>query len=104
MAVHVIFFTPRGIGSIDAPGVGDIRVREAVTVPGETTTQAREGEVVMVVNEDAVAILVANGKAPVATLTAATGDSGAGLVVGASKTSPVIVPHVNDKFAIAALA
>ncbi len=104
MAAHVIFFSPRGVGSIDAPGVGDVRLREAVTVPGATTGVAKAGEVVMIANEDGATILVAHGKTPDAAATTSTPDTSAGFPVQGGSLSPPFLPAAGSKIDIKALA
>jgi hypothetical protein len=104
MAAHVIFFSPRGIGSIDAPGVGDVRLREAVTVPGVTTGTAKAGEVVVIANEGGATILVAHGKAPDAAATTSTSNTTAGFPVLKESFSPPFLPAVGSKIDIKALA
>ena len=104
MAAHVIFFSPRGIASIDAPGIGDVRVREVVAVPGMTETETRDGEIVLIANEGTGSILAAYGKSPDAAALVSTSSTSAGLLIQAGRYSPPIVPRAGDKFAFVALA
>lgn len=97
MAVQVIFFTPRGIGSAHAPGVGEIRAREAVSIPGSTTATVQSGEAVVVLNEESAAVLVAHGTTPDATATASTAATSAGYPVPAGQVSPPILAATGAK-------
>lgn len=103
MAVQVIFFEAKSMGSMDAPGVGNVRVREAITIPGETTAKAAAGEAVMIFNGEGSPVLVAHGSSPDAAATAATGATTAGAPVG-SNQSLVLVPAVDAKISVKALA
>lgn len=103
MVAHVIFFSPRGIGSIDAPGVGDVRIREAVTVPGTTTAAAKAGEVVMVLNADEAVVLVAHGKSPDAAATTMTPSTSAGFPVRAGDLSQAFLPADGAKINVKAV-
>lgn len=104
MAAHVLFFTPRGVGpTVHAPGVGQVRVREAVTVPGTTTAVAQEGEVVMVFNADATNSLVALGTTPDAAATEQTAGTTAGYPAAPGLFSGPFVPNEGDKVNVKAL-
>jgi hypothetical protein len=104
MTVHVLFMSTRGIGSVDSPGLGTVRLREVVTVPGVTDGQAEEGEIVMVVNEEATSILVAHGLDPDASTLERTEASSAGFPVPAARYSMPIVTGRGDKVSIKAMA
>lgn len=97
MTVTVTFFTPKGVGSIDAPGVGDIRAREAVTIGSSTTNTVQDGEVVTVYNGETGAILIAHGSTPDAQAATATAATTAGFPVAAAGLSPPIRPLVGSK-------
>lgn len=103
MTVQVIFFTPRGIASAHAPGVGDIRAREAVTIPGTTTAVAQAGESVVVFNGETSGVLVAHGPTPDATATAATMATSAGFPVAAGQISVPIQPATGSKISVKAV-
>ncbi len=93
MAVHVIFMSPRGIGSEDAPGIGVIRAREEVAAGGVSEGAAQLGEVVMVVNDTASTVLVAYGSTPDAAAVAQTNATSAGFpVIGGRYSPPFVVP------------
>jgi hypothetical protein len=70
MTVVVTFVKTQGIeGAYAAPGVGVIRVREDVTVPGTTTNSVQDGEVVIVGNAESNMVAVAFGNEPDAATT-----------------------------------
>lgn len=101
MAVQVIFFKPAGMGRFDAPAVGEIRCREAVTIPNTTTATVQDGEYVVVLNEEAAAVLVAHGSTPSATATASTPATSAGFPVAAGQVGPAIRPATGAKINVA---
>lgn len=103
MAVQVIFFQAKSMGSMDSPGVGAVRLREAITTPGSTTGTVRAGEAVMVFNGDGSPVLVAHGSEPDAAATEATAATTAGAPVG-STFSLVLVPEIDAKISVKALA
>jgi hypothetical protein len=100
MAVQVIFFKPRGSGFGQAPVVGEIRAREAVTIPNTTTATVRDGELVMVLNEETAAVLVAYGSTPDAAATAATAATSAGFPVAAGQVSAPIMATAGSKISV----
>lgn len=104
MAAHVMFMSPRGIGTPHAPGIGNIRLREAVIVPGVTNAVANPGEMVMVVNDDAATILAAYGSAPDAALLVETNASSAGIPVPTKSFSPPMMVRPGEKVSVKALA
>lgn len=81
MAIHISFITPRGAGSIHAPVVGPCRIRESIASGATTTAATQEGEVVLVVNEEAEVVFVAVGATPNASATASTALTTAGVPV-----------------------
>lgn len=87
MTAIVTFVTPKGIGSIHAPTVGAIRIREDVTVPDVTSAAAEDGEVVVVGNSEATMIMVAFGKVPDASAMSSTENTSAGYPVPAGSNS-----------------
>lgn len=104
MPVQVIFFTPQGVGRTNTvQGVGSIRRREAVTIPGETTGTVQNGESVVVYNGETGGVLVAHGSTPLATTTTETAASSAGFPVPASMNSVPIEPATGSKIHIAAI-
>lgn len=100
MAVTVTFFKPKGIGSVHAPGVGEIRARESVTIPGTTTATVQDGECVVVLNEESDAVLVAHGTTPDAAASPATSATSAGFPVATGEVSPPFIPAVGAKINI----
>lgn len=103
MAVVVSFMTPGAIGSISAPGIGQVRAMEVVTVPGTTTATVREGEVVMIGNAEATMILAAHGTTPDGQAVASTPATSAGYPIPAGGLWPV-VPRAGDKINIKPIA
>jgi hypothetical protein len=97
MTVTVSFFKPTSPGAAGAAGVGFIRVRETIAIPGSTTATAEAGEYVVVLNEEASAVLVAHGTTPDAAAAAATSVTTAGFPVEAGAVSPPIVPATGSK-------
>ena len=104
MTVVVCFVTPKGIGSAHAPGIGDVRVREDITVPGSTTATAAEGEVVIIGNGEAAMVAAAFGSVPDADATDETSSTSAGFPVAAGSVTGGIVVREGDKVNIKAIA
>jgi hypothetical protein len=104
MAVVVSFIRPKGVGSIDAPGIGDIRIREDITPPGTTTATAQDGEVVIVGNAEATMVAVAHGTTPDAAAPASTNATSAGCPVAAGAVSDPFVPATGSKINIKAVS
>lgn len=102
MAVIVSFATPKGIGSIHAPGIGAVRTMEVVATDGESTAAAQEGEVAVITNGEADPMLVAFGSAPDGDAATATATTSAGVGIAAGQ---VLILPVNegDKVAVAAV-
>lgn len=103
MSVHVVFFVPESIGADGAPGIGNIRAREVVSVPGVTETEVRQNEIVIVYNDGSTPILVAHGHDPDAEQLVSNADSSAGLPLSAGKETPPIVAQIGAAIAVAAL-
>jgi hypothetical protein len=89
MTVQVSFLTPAGAGSINAPIIGDIRVREPVSVGSSTTATAQAGEVAMVYNGETGPIWIAHGTSPDAATTASTATSSAGVTLGPAERAAI---------------
>ena len=104
MAVQVLFFSPKGIGSINAPGVGQVRLREALAIGGVTTGAAEHREAVVVFNGEASPVLVAHGSAPDAAATEATPATSAGYAVPAGQCSPPFMVATGAKVSVEAVA
>lgn len=102
MSVIISFVTPKGIGSIHAPGIGTVRVREDESLDGTTTATVAEGEVVIVANNETSMIAVAFGTTPDADATAATAATSAGVAIPAGQ-SLALVPAEGDKINVKAL-
>lgn len=84
MSVYVAFIRTRGVGSLDAPAISDVRKRGTLTLGAtDTTNSTEEGEIVLVVNGETSAIFAAFGTDPDGTLTTSTGMSSAGVPVPA---------------------
>lgn len=104
MTCYVMFLRPQGIGSINAPGVGYVRAKEAVTVPGTTTNTVRKDEAVVIYNGESGAVMVAHGTTPDAAATVSTGLTSAGFTVPAGQNSIGIRPREGETINIKALA
>lgn len=104
MTVQVIFFTPHGIGPTQhALGVGSVRAREAVTIPGTTTATVQSGEAVVVYNGETGGVLVAHGTTPDATATVETAVTSCGFPVAAGQGSTPIMANTGSKVNIKAI-
>lgn len=103
MTVQVIFFEAKSMGSMDTPGVGAVRLREAVALDGVSTGVVRSGEAVMIFNSEGSAILAAHGSTPNAAATTATGATTAGVPIAADQAL-VLVPVIDSKISVKALA
>jgi hypothetical protein len=84
------------MGSIHAPGIGQVRARESLTIPASTTATFANGEVAIVVNGESTAVAIAFGTTPDAAATAASAATTAGVVIAAGGWLP-IVGKVGDK-------
>lgn len=104
MAVQVLFFSPKGIGSINAPGVGQVRLREALALGDVSTGVAEHREAVVVFNGETTPVLVAHGSAPDAMAAAATPATTAGYAVPAGQCSPPFMVATGAKVSVAAVA
>lgn len=104
MAVIVSFVTPKGIGSVDAPGIGSVRVREDLTAPASTTATAEDGEVAMIANGETSMVAVAFGTTPDADATAETGSTSAGFGVPAATVAIIAGLKEGDKISVKALS
>lgn len=104
MAVHVTFFTPKGVGSIHAPGIGAVRAREALALDGTTTAASRDGESILVFNAEASAVLVAFGPTPDAAATAEGAATSAAVPIAAGQWSQPLMAPAGSKVAAKALA
>lgn len=102
MSVVVSFISPRGIASINSPGIGDCRVHETITVPGTTTATAAEGEIVLIASGEAAIVLAAHGTTPDAIAAASTAATTAGYPIPTS-SMVIVVPRAGDKINIKAL-
>lgn len=103
MSVVVSFITPRGLGSVSAPGIGECRVRETITVPGTTTATVADGEMVLISSNEADIVLAAHGTTPDGQAAASTAATSAGYPIPAGVIVPVMA-KVGDKINIKALA
>lgn len=101
MAVKVSFVKPAGIGSIDAPAIGSVRVCETITVPGSTTAALQEGEIFILCSTEAAVCVAAHGTTPDAAAVAKTAATSAGYALPIGENVPV-VGAVGDKINIKA--
>lgn len=97
MAVVVCFITTRGVGSIDTPGVGFVRVRENIALNGTTTAIVQDGEVVVVGNAENSMVVAAFGTTPDASALVATADTSAGYPIPSGSISDPFMPPVGSK-------
>jgi len=102
MTVTVSFVTPAINGSGPGVGIGRVRVKEVVTIPGTTTATALAGEFVLVGNGEATMSAVAFGSTPDAAATAETAATSAGYPVGAGQVSDPFIVKLGDKVNIKA--
>lgn len=103
MTVVVSFVTPRGVGSLHSPGVGAVRIREDITIPGTTTATVQSGEIVLIGNAESSMVAAAFGTTPDAATTTETTASSAGIAVPAG-TLQAVAPPAGAKINIKALA
>lgn len=104
MSVVVSFIKPAGIGGVyAAPGIGQCRVRETITVPGTTTAAVEAGEMVVIANGESSIVLAAHGKTPDAAAAAQDANTSAGYPVPAGLMVPVVA-SAGDKINIKAIA
>lgn len=101
MTVVVSFVKPQGAGVI---GMGKVRVRENITIPGTTTATAQEGEIVIVGNAETTMVAVAWGTTPDAAALAETAATSAGVCVGAGAVSYPVQPKIGDKINVKAVS
>lgn len=104
MAATIIFFTPKGIGSIEAPGIGTVRIRETLSVPGVSEAVAQRGECAIVYNGDPGVVLAARGTDPDAAALTGTEATTAGVPVPPTMTSIPLVLNAGDKVSVKALS
>lgn len=102
MTVTVSFVTPALNGVGPGIGIGRVRVKEVVTVPGTTTAVALAGEFVIVGNGETTMSAVAVGTTPDAAATAETAATTAGYPVGAGQVSDPFILKAGDKVNIKA--
>lgn len=103
MTVQVVFFTPRGVNLSGQPGVGDVRLRETVTIPNTTTATVQLGEAVVVLNGETAPVFAAHGTTPNALATAQTALTTAGFPISTGQVSPPIMAAVGAKIHVAAV-
>lgn len=95
MTVVVSFVKPHGAGVV---GMGRVRVRENITIPGTTIATRQDGEIVIIGNAETSMVAVAWGTTPDAAATAETPDvTTAGVAVAAGAVSYPIEPKTGDK-------
>lgn len=103
MTVVVSFIRQAARGS-EASGVGDVRVREDITVPGTTTATLQAGELVLIGNAETSMVAIAFGTAPDAAALAKTTATSAGMAVAAGAVSYPVIPAVGDKINVKAVS
>lgn len=95
MTVVVSFIKPHGAGVV---GIGNVRVRENITIPGTTTASRLDGEIVIVGNAETSMVAIAWGPTPdAAALAEVPGTTTAGVAVAAGTVSYPIDPRTGDK-------
>lgn len=104
MTVKVTFFTPKGIGSVNAPGVGRVRSSETVALSAASAAAAQEGEVALVFNGETSAILFAHGTVPDAAATTESDVTSAGMAIPAGQMSLPIVLAEDAKISVKAMS
>lgn len=103
MTVVVSFISHKALGLGPVLGVGVVRVREDITIPGSTTATAQAGEIVLVGNGETSMVAIAFGTTPDAAALAATAATSAGFVVPAGCTSQPICPPAGAKINVKAV-
>lgn len=104
MAAHVVFLRAEGLNSNNDPAVGGVRVRESVAMSAVSTAVALNGEIVMVYNAEATAIVVAHGSTPDAAAVAETVATTAGFPVPAGAMSQAFALKAGSKISVKTLA
>ncbi|MGJ5032335.1 hypothetical protein ACQR1I_36240 [Bradyrhizobium sp. HKCCYLS2038] len=94
MTVVVSFIKAKAGG---VTGMGRVRARENITIPGSTTTAAEEGDLIIIGNSETSMVAVAWGSTPDAAATAESTTTSAGVCVGPGAVSYPIRPNVGDK-------
>lgn len=102
MTVVVSFIRQAARGS-EASGVGKVRVRENITIPGTTTATVQDGELVIVGNAESSMVAVAFGTTPDAAALASTSATSAGMPVPAGQMGFPIIPTTGDKINVKAV-
>jgi hypothetical protein len=97
----VSFVKTRGVGSVESPGLSEVRATEVVADGGTSAASVGDDEIVVVANETAALQYVAWGSVPNAALGTATGASTAGFPVPAGAYGIVIVAPEGSKIAVA---
>jgi hypothetical protein len=96
MTVVVSFVKPHTRGGVT--GMGRVRVRENITIPGTTTAALDEGEIVIIGNAETSMVAIAWGTTPDAAATAENfPTTSAGVCVGAGAVSYPAGPRTGDK-------
>ncbi len=104
MTVVVSFIQTKGVGSLSAPGIGRVRVRENLTIPATTSASVQDGEIVVVGNAEGSMVAVAFGTVPDGAATAESLPStSAGYPVASGGVSDPFVPPVGSKINVKAV-
>lgn len=99
MTVVVSFVKPQGAGVV---GMGRVRIRENISVPGTTTNAAEDGEIIIIGNAETSPVNAAWGTTPDAAATAASAATTAGVPIFAGAVSFPITPKIGEKINIKA--
>lgn len=102
MAVRVSFFIPARFGAVRTEIPAAVRKSEDIELNASTTATLSTGELALVVNMEATAVLVAWGTTPNASATTSTADTTAGVAVPAG-ASVIVAPIAGDKINAQAL-
>lgn len=102
MTVVVSFIRSRP--QFSASGIGAVRVRENITVPGTTTATALEDEMIVIGNGEDSMVAAAFGSSPDADATASSASTSAGVPIAAGSLSYPICPKAGDKVNIKAVS
>lgn len=103
MTVVVSFITPRGAAD-GSNGIGGVRVRENITIPGTTTETAKAGEMIIIGNGETSMVAAAFGTTPNADAAAETTATTAGFPIPAGQSSYPIVAPIGAKVNIKVVA
>lgn len=93
----VVSFVRHAAKGTEVSGVGAVRIRENITIPGTTTATAQDGEMIIIGNAETSMVAVAFGSTPDAAALVSTSATSAGMPVPAGAVGFPIIPAVGNK-------